>query len=111
MCGVLSRSHRQRSGEQGLASSEARRSKDPCGGRRVAANSLLRRRLGTEGPRAGLRVVLPPLAYCTDNAAMIGTAALCGPRLDYPSYLGVDASASLPLGQWLPGVSAGLDQS
>jgi N6-L-threonylcarbamoyladenine synthase len=71
----------------------------------VAANSLLRRRLAEEGQKVGLHVVLPPLAYCTDNAAMIGTAALSGPRLDYPAYMDVDASASLPLGQWLPGGS------
>jgi N6-L-threonylcarbamoyladenine synthase len=68
----------------------------------VAANSLLRRRLAAEGQVAGLHVVVPPLAYCTDNAAMIGTAALSGPRLEYPRYMAVDASASLPLGKWLP---------
>ena len=68
----------------------------------VAANSLLRRRLVEEGEKAGLHVVVPSLAYCTDNAAMIGTAALAGPRLEYPRYMEVDASASLPLGQWLP---------
>jgi N6-L-threonylcarbamoyladenine synthase len=69
----------------------------------VAANSLLRRRLVEVGSAAGLRVVIPPFAFCTDNAAMIGTAAFAGPHLDYPLYLTVDASASLPLGQWLPG--------
>jgi N6-L-threonylcarbamoyladenine synthase len=68
----------------------------------VAANSLLRQRLVEEGTRVGLHVVVPPLPYCTDNAAMIGAAALVGPRLEYPSYLDVDASASLPLGWWLP---------
>lgn len=68
----------------------------------VAANSRLRSRLVAEGEAAGLRVVIPPLAYCTDNAAMIGAAALNGPRLDYPAYLAIDASASLALGQWLP---------
>jgi len=68
----------------------------------VAANSLLRRRLLAEGEEAGLRVVIPAFAYCTDNAAMIGAAALAGPRLEYPAYLGVDAVASLPLGRWLP---------
>jgi len=68
----------------------------------VAANSLLRERLVEAGSKAGFHVVVPPLAYCTDNAAMIGAAALAGPRLDYPRYLGVDATASLPLGQWYP---------
>jgi hypothetical protein len=37
---------------------------------------------------------------------MIGTAALAGPRLEYPRYMEVDASASLPLGQWSPAVSS-----
>ncbi|MBN1632277.1 MAG: tRNA (adenosine(37)-N6)-threonylcarbamoyltransferase complex transferase subunit TsaD [Thermoleophilia bacterium] len=68
----------------------------------VAANSLLRERLVEAGGRAGFYVVVPPLAYCTDNAAMIGAAALHGPRLDYPRYMGIDASASLSLGQWYP---------
>jgi N6-L-threonylcarbamoyladenine synthase len=68
----------------------------------VAANSLLRRRLAEEGQKAGFHVVIPALSYCTDNAAMIGAAALTGPRLDYPQYLEIDASASLPLGRLLP---------
>jgi len=75
----------------------------------VAANSLLRRRLVEAGEAAGLHVVVPPFAFCTDNAAMIGAAALGGPVLPYPEYLRVDAAASLPLGQWLAG-PAGPDQ-
>jgi N6-L-threonylcarbamoyladenine synthase len=66
----------------------------------VAANSLLRKRLREKGEAAGLNVVVPPFAFCTDNAAMIGAAALGGPWLAYPDYLEVDASASLPLGLW-----------
>jgi len=68
----------------------------------VAANSLLRKRLVEAGSRAGLTVVIPPIRFCTDNAAMIGAAALTGPRLEYPDYLPVDASASLALGQCMP---------
>lgn len=68
----------------------------------VAANSLLRRRLSAEGEARGLHVVVPPFAYCTDNAAMVGAAALQAPVLQYPEYLDIDASASLVLGQWLP---------
>ncbi len=64
----------------------------------VAANSLLRRRLAEQGTAAGLRVVTPPFAYCTDNAAMIAAAALDGPVLSYPDYLALEAAASLPLG-------------
>lgn len=64
----------------------------------VAANSLLRRRLAERGAAAGLRTVIPPFAYCTDNAAMIAAAALDGPVLRYPDYLELEASASLRLG-------------
>lgn len=72
----------------------------------VAANSLLRSRMVEEGEKAGFHVVVPPFAYCTDNAAMIGMAALHGPRLEYPEYMGVEASASLPLGTWIPDPSS-----
>jgi N6-L-threonylcarbamoyladenine synthase len=41
----------------------------------VAANSALRTELRARGGAAGLRVLVPPLAYCTDNAAMIAAAA------------------------------------
>lgn len=41
----------------------------------VAANRLLRRELVHRGESAGLEVFLPPPALCTDNAAMIGSAA------------------------------------
>jgi N6-L-threonylcarbamoyladenine synthase len=41
----------------------------------VAANSQLRAQVAVEGARAGLRVVVPSLGLCTDNAAMI---AACG---------------------------------
>lgn len=68
----------------------------------VAANSLLRRRLAEQGAAAGLRVVIPPFAYCTDNAAMIAAAALDGPLLHYPDYLPLEAAASLPLGVDMP---------
>ncbi len=37
----------------------------------VVANSRLRERMLTDGEAAGLRVLYPPLALCTDNAAMI----------------------------------------
>ena len=41
----------------------------------VAANSALRRELADRAARQGVTVLMPPLAYCTDNAAMIAAAA------------------------------------
>ncbi|HEY2141541.1 MAG TPA: tRNA (adenosine(37)-N6)-threonylcarbamoyltransferase complex transferase subunit TsaD [Solirubrobacteraceae bacterium] len=56
----------------------------------VAANGELRR--GLEGIGATLHV--PPPVLCTDNAAMIASAARFTPRLAYPEYLSLDAYAS-----------------
>jgi N6-L-threonylcarbamoyladenine synthase len=53
----------------------------------VAANSELRRAL----PDAAFA----PLALCTDNAAMIASAARYGSPLPYPRYLALDAYSSL----------------
>jgi N6-L-threonylcarbamoyladenine synthase len=41
----------------------------------VAANSLLRARMIALGEQAGCPVYIPPLSWCTDNAAMIGASA------------------------------------
>ncbi len=41
----------------------------------VAANSSLRKHLQTAATARNLRVLFPPLKFCTDNAAMIGCAA------------------------------------
>lgn len=40
----------------------------------VAANTLLRERLGVKCAKAGIQALWPDMAYCTDNAAMIGAA-------------------------------------
>jgi len=40
----------------------------------VAANAELRRRVSEAGAARGLRVLVPPVASCTDNAAMIAYA-------------------------------------
>jgi N6-L-threonylcarbamoyladenine synthase len=56
----------------------------------VAANGLLRRRLQA----LGASVHIPPPVLCTDNAAMIASAARFGPRLSYPHYLSLDAFAT-----------------
>ncbi len=56
----------------------------------VAANGELRRRL-RELPVA---LHVPPQALCTDNAAMIASAARYSERLPYPQYLTLDAYAT-----------------
>jgi N6-L-threonylcarbamoyladenine synthase len=56
----------------------------------VAANGELRRRL----LELDAEVHIPASLLCTDNAAMIASAARYGERLAYPAYLGLDAYAS-----------------
>ncbi len=56
----------------------------------VAANGELRSRLR----ELGGTVHLPPAVLCTDNAAMIASAARFQPRIPYPDYLGLDAYAT-----------------
>lgn len=41
----------------------------------VAANQRLRERLTERAHKAGIRVIVPPISLCTDNAGMIGLAA------------------------------------
>ncbi|HOT24088.1 MAG TPA: tRNA (adenosine(37)-N6)-threonylcarbamoyltransferase complex transferase subunit TsaD [Thermoleophilia bacterium] len=60
----------------------------------VAANSALRRALTERCAAAGYEVFLPPLALCTDNAAMVGLAAAHLPAIAWPEYLALDAYAS-----------------
>jgi N6-L-threonylcarbamoyladenine synthase len=57
----------------------------------VAANKPLRAAVADLCKRRGLRLKLVPGALCTDNAAMIGSAARFAPRLPYPDYLSYDA--------------------
>jgi len=56
----------------------------------VAANGALRARLA----ELGVTLHVPARVLCTDNAAMIASAARYGARLRYPEYLGLDAYAS-----------------
>jgi N6-L-threonylcarbamoyladenine synthase len=74
------------------AAGEGLRSVAIAGG--VAANSGLRRSLTARCEAEGLRLSLPPLSLCTDNAGMIGLAAGFLPALPWPSYLALDAFAS-----------------
>jgi N6-L-threonylcarbamoyladenine synthase len=59
----------------------------------VAANRLLRERAAA----LGVPVHIPPPELCTDNAAMIGSAARWVEPLAFPAYLGVDAYAQAAL--------------
>jgi N6-L-threonylcarbamoyladenine synthase len=56
----------------------------------VAANGELRRRLG----ELGVELRVPARNLCTDNAAMIASAARYSEQLAYPRYLELDAYAS-----------------
>jgi N6-L-threonylcarbamoyladenine synthase len=60
----------------------------------VAANGPLRDSVAALCEERGLRLKLVPLALCTDNAAMIGSAARFAPSLPYPDYLSYDAFPS-----------------
>lgn len=64
-----------------------------CGG--VSANSLLRRQLALLARRLRARLLIPPPAYCTDNAAMV---AACAAYL-YPLY-GPSSAAIEPMPRW-----------
>jgi N6-L-threonylcarbamoyladenine synthase len=59
----------------------------------VAANSLLRARVAEVAAARGLEVKIPPGALCTDNAAMIASAARYVPHVPYPEFLAFDAFA------------------
>jgi N6-L-threonylcarbamoyladenine synthase len=56
----------------------------------VAANGPLRARLG----ELGIELGVPPRELCTDNAAMIASAARWAQAQPFPSYLALDAYAS-----------------
>jgi len=56
----------------------------------VAANRKLRERVAG----LGVAVHVPPPQLCTDNAAMIGSAARWVDPLAFPAYLGLDAYAT-----------------
>jgi N6-L-threonylcarbamoyladenine synthase len=59
----------------------------------VAANSELRARVTALCARDGLELKIPPSELCTDNAAMIASAARYVEPVPYPEFLGFDAFA------------------
>jgi tRNA N6-adenosine threonylcarbamoyltransferase len=60
----------------------------------VAANRPLRDAVEELCRRRGVGLKLVPIELCTDNAAMIGSAARFAPRIPYPDYLSYDAFAT-----------------
>ena len=63
----------------------------------VAANSGLRKHLQETAAKHNLRVLFPPLKYCTDNAAMIGCAAADHLNRGHSSPLTLGVQSRLPL--------------
>jgi N6-L-threonylcarbamoyladenine synthase len=60
----------------------------------VAANGELRERTEALCVELGLRLKLVPISLCTDNGAMIASAARYTEPIPYPDYLGFDAFAT-----------------
>ena len=60
----------------------------------VAANGPLRDAVARLCASQGIQLKLVPISLCTDNAAMIGSAARWATPLAYPDYLGFDAFAT-----------------
>ncbi len=73
---------------------------DFCVGGGVAANPALRAAYKEAFGRRGVRVTVPPMRACGDNAAMIGIAALRSYRVGSFSPLTLDADPNAPLGMW-----------
>ncbi|NET56609.1 MAG: tRNA (adenosine(37)-N6)-threonylcarbamoyltransferase complex transferase subunit TsaD [Symploca sp. SIO2E6] len=63
----------------------------------VAANRGLRQHLQAAGAHHNLRVIFPPLKFCTDNAAMIGTAAADHLNRGHISPLTLGVQSRLPI--------------
>lgn len=63
----------------------------------VAANSGLRQHLQAAGEKHNLRVLFPPLKFCTDNAAMIACAAADHLNQGHTSPLTLRALSRMPI--------------
>ena len=63
----------------------------------VAKNASLRGKLEALARRRGAKLILTPMAYCTDNAAMVAAAAGLRARAGVGNPPAVEADPSLPL--------------
>lgn len=57
----------------------------------VAANSGIRNKFKELCEKENIELLIPPIKYCTDNAAMIGAAAYYAQKNDVVSYLNISA--------------------
>lgn len=65
----------------------------------VAANSGLRKHLQAAAAEHNIRVIFPDFKFCTDNAAMIGSAAADHLNRGHTSTLSLGVQSRLPLSQ------------
>ena len=73
---------------------------DFCVGGGVAANPALRSALRKKLERRGVRVTVPPMSVCGDNAAMIALVAVRSYRAGLFAPLTLDAEPNASLGTW-----------
>ncbi|MCM3786653.1 tRNA (adenosine(37)-N6)-threonylcarbamoyltransferase complex transferase subunit TsaD [Neobacillus mesonae] len=66
----------------------------------VAANRGLRKALEERCAKEGIKLLIPPMEYCTDNAAMIGAAAFLKWQRGETAGLDLQAQPGLSLEQW-----------
>ncbi len=67
----------------------------------VARNRRLRELLEERASRAGLQVIVPPPALCTDNGAMVAAAGAFKFALTGAEEVALDCAANLPLINWI----------
>ena len=63
----------------------------------VSANSGLRARMAEECTRRGLRLFVPPLSLCGDNAAMVGAQAFYEYCAGHTAGMELNACPTMPV--------------